>query len=310
VRFQSTPDAGYRHEAYFYADDGECVEACAAFVEDGLAAGEPALVVLGARKLDLLRERLGDAEGVRLADMASVGANPARIIPAWRRFVDEHAAPGRRLRGIGEPIYPERGPDELVECQRHESLLNLAFRPTESFWLLCPYSTEALPPAVLEEARRSHPFLAQRGEHAASGEYATADWLTDPLREPPPDVATLEFDRGPLESVRRFVAEQAAGAGLDRRRIVDTVVAVNEIANNSVEHGGGRGLLRMWTEPGRLVCEVADGGRIADPLVDRRIPHPERPGGRGLWIANQLCDLVQVRSSPAGTVVRLHLARA
>ena len=32
----------------------------------------------------------------------------------------------------------------------------------------------------------------------------------------------------------------------------------------------------------------------------------DRAGGRGLWIANQLCDLVQVRSGAAGTTVRLH----
>jgi anti-sigma regulatory factor (Ser/Thr protein kinase) len=30
-------------------------------------------------------------------------------------------------------------------------------------------------------------------------------------------------------------------------------------------------------------------------------------GGYGLWLANQVCDLVQVRSSPAGTTVRLHV---
>jgi anti-sigma regulatory factor (Ser/Thr protein kinase) len=305
-----TPDGGYRHEAYFYADDREFVDGCAAFVEEGLAAGEPALVALAGRKLDLLRERLGEAEGVDYADMAKLGANPARIIPAWRTFVDERAASGGRVRGIGEPIYPERGPDELVECQRHEALLNLAFRPAESFWLLCPYSTEALPPSVLEHARRSHPFLAHDGEHRASDEYAVADWLTDPLREPPASAATLAFGRGPLESMRRFVAEQAAAAGLRRRRVVDAVVAVNEVANNSIEHGGGRGTLRIWTEQRRLVCEVSDAGRIDDPLVDRRIPDPDRPSGRGLWIANQLCELVQLRSFPTGTVVRLHVARA
>ena len=30
---------------------------------------------------------------------------------------------------------------------------------------------------------------------------------------------------------------------------------------------------------------------------------------RGLWLANQLCDLVQIRTLPAGTVVRLHMNR-
>ena len=80
------------------------------------------------------------------------GANPACIIPAWREFVDEHAAASRALRGIGEPIWPDRTSAELVECQRHESLLNLAFAGTRSFHLLCPYDTEALDAAVIEEA--------------------------------------------------------------------------------------------------------------------------------------------------------------
>ena len=35
-----------------------------------------------------------------------------------------------------------------------------------------------------------------------------------------------------------------------------------------------------------------------------------QPGGYGLWLANQLCDLVQIRSLPAGTAVRLHMRRA
>jgi hypothetical protein len=30
-------------------------------------------------------------------------------------------------------------------------------------------------------------------------------------------------------------------------------------------------------------------------------------GGRGLWLTNQLCDLVQIRSGDAGTVVRAHV---
>jgi hypothetical protein len=37
------------------------------------------------------------------------------------------------------------------------------------------------------------------------------------------------------------------------------------------------------------------------------IPADGQPYGRGLWIANQLCDLVQIRSSAAGTVVRMQM---
>jgi hypothetical protein len=56
-----------------------------------------------------------------------------------------------------------------------------------------------------------------------------------------------------------------------------------------------------------VICEISDAGSIADPLVGRENPPVDRLGGRGLWMANQLCDLVQVRSGAFGTVVRLHV---
>jgi MEDS: MEthanogen/methylotroph, DcmR Sensory domain len=64
-----------------------------------------------------------------------VAANPARIIPAWRDFVASVDGRGH-ARGIGEPIWAERTPAELVECQRHETLLNLAFAGVPAWWLL------------------------------------------------------------------------------------------------------------------------------------------------------------------------------
>ena len=88
------------------------------------------------------------------------------------------------------------------------------------------------------------------------------------------------------------------------------MLCVNEIAGNSLLHGGGAGVLRIWGEPSTLICEVADSGTIADPLVGRQNPSLERVGGRGLWLANQLCDLVQIRSGASGTVVRLHVRLA
>jgi hypothetical protein len=78
-------------------------------------------VVVSAAKIGLLRSALGcDADRVAFADMADVGANPARIIPAWRDFVAGNDLDRRRARGIGEPIWAGRSPAELVECQRHE----------------------------------------------------------------------------------------------------------------------------------------------------------------------------------------------
>jgi anti-sigma regulatory factor (Ser/Thr protein kinase) len=302
----------FRHEALFYAGLDEFVYACSGFIRSGLEAGEPTLVVALASKLDALREALGpDAASVSFGDMAAVGANPARIIPAWREFVDRNAGRGARLRGIGEPIFPARSAEELVECERHEALLNLAFAGTRGFWLVCPYDTDALPPPVIAEARRNHPLLAEHGNHAVSpayrGEASIAAPFAVPLPRPPEHAPVLRFGGRDLERARRFVAEHAAAAGLERSRMLELVVAVNEIASNCVKHGGGHGRVLVWREPGRVVCEVSGPGALTDPLADRRLPDPDDPTGRGLWLANQLCDLVQIRSLRGELVVRLHV---
>jgi anti-sigma regulatory factor (Ser/Thr protein kinase) len=85
------------------------------------------------------------------------------------------------------------------------------------------------------------------------------------------------------------------------------VVAANEAATNSVLHGGGSGAVRAWTTDDALVCEVRDSGRIEDPVVGRVRPKAGTDGGHGLWLAHQVCDLVQVRSHRRGTAVRLHM---
>src|SRR4051812_4899363 len=94
------PRRGFRHEALFYADDDEFLAGITSFVHDGMESDEPTLVVLDAPKLGAVRSALTeDAERVFFADMGEVGDNPARIIPAWREFVDRYSALGPGLRG-------------------------------------------------------------------------------------------------------------------------------------------------------------------------------------------------------------------
>ena len=84
------------------------------------------------------------------------------------------------------------------------------------------------------------------------------------------------------------------------------VMAVNEVAANSLRHGGGQGELRAWRDSHSLVCEVSDQGHITSPLVGRLPPVLDSGTGGGLFLANRLCDLVQIYSSPAGTAVRVY----
>jgi anti-sigma regulatory factor (Ser/Thr protein kinase) len=110
-----------------------------------------------------------------------------------------------------------------------------------------------------------------------------------------------------LGEVRHLVARGAESAGIRPNRVEDLVLSVSEVAANSIRHGGGRGWLRTWETDGSFVCEVRDRGIVTDPLVGRTTPRHDAAKGRGLWLANQLCDLVQLRSSVHGTEVRLHM---
>ena len=300
------------HDALLYAGEQEFLEGTVSFIRAGVAAGEPTLVVVSADKIANLRSALdGEAAQVLFADMAAVGTNPARIIPAWRRFVVQHTSSGRPLRGIGEPIWPERSAHELVECQRHESLLNLAFADAPAFRLLCPYDVDALDESVIEEARRSHPAVVDDGARLDSAGYRGLDAIAEPfdrpLPEPPESAEVLEIDERSVATIRRHVRLRAAVADLSATRTHYLVLSVHEIATNSVRHGGGKGALQIWQDDDSLICEIRDGGKISDPLVGRRFPDPEGEGGRGIWIANQVCDLVQVRTFEGGNAIRLHM---
>jgi anti-sigma regulatory factor (Ser/Thr protein kinase) len=300
--------AGYRHEAFLYSGPAEFRSGTLSFIRRAVSAGDPILVLLSAAKIDLLRQQLGaEAQNVTFADMASVGDNPARIIGAWRAFVQDNSG-AAQLWGIGEPVYPERSPTELAECQLHEALLNVAFDVATPFWLLCPYNLEALTADVIDEAHRTHPFVVRGQERQACGAFRPVD-LADPFDRPvpprPADADHLSFEPGDLRRVRAFVTARAEQAGLDAEAVGALVVAMNEVATNSLRHGGGRGELRAWTDGRSPVFEVSDQGHITSPLVGRLRPAADARGGAGLWLANQLCDLVQIYSSARGTTVRV-----
>ena len=298
---------GFRHEAFFYAGADAFVRGTASFVEEGLRAGEQVMVALVPERLELLRDALGsDAARVLFADMVELGRNPARIIPAWRRFVEEHDGHAT-VRGIGEPIWSARGEEEVAECQRHEALLNVAFDGGRPWSLMCPYDAGALSAEVLGEARRSHPYLVDPHGASANPEYDANPAVFDgPLPEPALVDGELAFDGTTLRQARAAVSLWAAGA-LGASRVADLVLAVHEVVANSVRHGGGSGTLRYWRAGASAVVEVRDAGRFEKPLAGRELPPLGDEMGRGLWLAQQLCDLVQLRSSPQGSTVRLHV---
>jgi anti-sigma regulatory factor (Ser/Thr protein kinase) len=301
---------GLRHEAFLYTDQSDFLAGAAAFVHAAVSAGQPILVAVDAAKSAALRALVDDeADNVEFADAAAVGRNPARVIPLLQGFIDQHNATSAGLRGICETVWADRRPEELVECRRSELLLNEAFGDAVGFWLLCPYDSSALGRLVIDDAYVTHPFIDRAGRSHASRHYQSghvAAPIDEPLPKPPEGAVVIDFSAADLASVRRHATQHAVAAELEDRA-TDLALATSELATNSVLHAGGQGTLRLWQEDRALVIEVSDQGHLDDRLVGRRRPARGQLGGRGLWLVNEVSDLVQIRSAPSGTTVRIHL---
>jgi anti-sigma regulatory factor (Ser/Thr protein kinase) len=119
---------------------------------------------------------------------------------------------------------------------------------------------------------------------------------------------TLRVDATRAADVRRSVAEAARVIGMDESVADRFVVAVNEIVINAVRHGGGIADVTVSGDDHRLLVTIVDYGPGLD--LDRPItlPPAEQTHGRGLWLAQKLCDDVAIDSSATGTRIRLSAA--
>jgi len=300
---------GFEHEALFYRGDEDFLDGLLPFVREGLERDEAVVVAEPRARLELLRDALGDdASAVEFLDMIEIGQNPARIIGVWDRVLRENTTAGRRLRGVGEPAFVGRRDVELLECRLHELLLNTAFDGGPAWRLLCPYDEVQLPRHVVRAALHTHPLAGTTAGRRPSPDYSpseVADLFGADLPRPTEAVLRGVYGAGDIPATRRTVAQYARAMGLPEEKVEILELAASELATNSIRHGGGTGTVAMWAPPGAAIVEFSDSGRVRDPLTGRLMPSPEQEGGRGVYLVNQLCDLVQLRSSAEGTTIRV-----
>jgi anti-sigma regulatory factor (Ser/Thr protein kinase) len=305
-------DGSSGHVAALYHDASEYVRFVRAFAVDGEAAGDPLFVAVGGGSMQQVRQVLDGRRGpAAFHDVTELGRNPARIIPAAQSFAGQHS--GRRVRCIWEPAWPQRSAAEFCAVTRHEAVANLALDPA-MVSVLCPYDAAALPSRVISEARCTHPEVLDSGRRQASPDYlgpaCVPPGCLRPLVPPPAHAERLVYDTK-LRPVRALVAAEATRAGLSAGQRSDLVLAVGELAANTLRHTGAAGTLHAWHTAREVLCQVHDNGTIADPLAGFRREPPDAAGGHGLWLVNQLCDLVELRTGQQGegTTIRVHMLR-
>ena len=300
---------GFLHRALLYRGAAEFRASIERYLRGGQARAEPVLIATAPVKVSWLRRELnGDTAGVAFTDMTELGRNPARIIPAIRAFMDRY--PGRRIRCVGEPVWADRSAAELREATRYEALVNTAFGGSPAT-MVCLYDTAELTSSVLDDAGCTHPAVLRPGSAAEpSPGYLGPEGLPPscdrPLSCPPATAERLTYQKD-LRPVRSLVTRCARRARLPGRRITDLVLAASEVAANTLRHTRAGGTVHLWHDEREILCQIHDSGVIADPLAGYRVPADDLPGGQGLWLVNQVCDLVELRSSPDGTTICLHM---
>lgn len=298
---------GVTHMLYPYADQDQYLSGTLAYIEHARASGGAVVVAAGPSRREELLPHVPDSDSVVFVDPGTASRNPGRFIPAWQEWIGQ-VAKDRPVHGINESVWSGRTPAHVSELRYQEWLLNRAFAQAPAWSLMCPFDTAEQDATVVAAIARCHPLLWDGAKGVPSTGYIVGDYTFEALAEPSGTARHVAYDLSSLGAVRETAARYASACGLAAGRVRDLKLAVSEVAANSIRHGGGRGTALLWHTDQSVICELRDSGVIADPLVGLVRPATGQIGGRGLWFVNNLCDLVEVRSSPGeGTRVRLSM---
>jgi MEDS: MEthanogen/methylotroph, DcmR Sensory domain len=316
-------EGAFQHWACVYDSDQQFLETAVPFLADGLAAGEPVLAVTTPANLELISAALGARGGdVDYAESAFFGRRPPQRLAAFYRYWRNHAARessensrstgGTGVRILAEAVWAGRSAREIAAWTRMESALNVVLAPA-AISMICPYDTRVLGPDIVSGALRTHPARVAGSRLSPSPDFTdpvefARSCDTAPLADPPPDAAAFPFD-GDLRGLRRFIAGRAAAYGVTGDRADILVLAVSEVGAYLKNQGPGPATLRTWEQPGAIVCDFRQPGlSISDPFLGLRPTRRLEPSdGDGLWLANQVCDWLEIRSGADGGTIQLQV---
>jgi anti-sigma regulatory factor (Ser/Thr protein kinase) len=298
------------HQALLYDSDDDLLDAVVPFVEDGIKASEPTLVVLNTRAAALLRDAVDHPDLVFLGERTR-HHNPAGTIRHNRELVAEHLAGGaQRIRVVGEVPHTGHG-SPWDWWARYEAAINHAYAGFP-LWNVCPYDLRITPGPVLDDVARTHPWLADDGAHVANPRFE--DPRTFLLRRPPAGPDPLEAAFPPRFELVDPTPGRARRAARDCGDLLpagavdvdDVVMCVNEAITNALVHGRAPVRLRLWAATDRIVVTVADhGAGPPDPFVGLLPAASRGSAGLGLWMAHQMCSHITFDRAEDGFILRM-----
>jgi len=191
-----TDRRGYLHEAVLYDSDEEFLGVVLPFLQEGVAAGEPCLVALGAAGTALVWAGVGDIAGLTFP--GDTYDRPASVIRSNRElFVAQLTDGASRIRVASDVPHPGVGAP-WEGWAPYEAAINRAYAEFP-LWGLCAYDTRITPGPVLDDVARTHPYFAAADGPRINPRYQDpAEFLTqrphsrgDPVETASPPVIDL-----------------------------------------------------------------------------------------------------------------------
>ncbi|MBG0564720.1 ATP-binding protein [Actinoplanes aureus] len=313
------------HSALIFGTTGEAAAALIPELRRSAIAYDEVLLVVGEPIRALLAERVGDLGGVlRSGDPAAFYQRLGFAYEGFRRYLAEQADAGRRVHVIAEPELADGLDDGLRDDRTtaflaYEAICNETYAPYGSA-VTCLWDSRHHPATVLDGVRSTHSHLLTPAGSRPSAQYMAPDaYLAgrrhESLAAVPRDVDHDHTLTGvaQLSALRSALTGWAAGQGFAEEPADDLVVAVVEIASNGLRHAGTPVRVRAWRRGDTLVVQCDDSAGMPVPATagyHRPGATGAVPGGRGLWLARQLADIVLVDSAAGRTSVRLHFPYA
>ena len=304
----TTGHCSFRHELFLYSSVEHLVEFVVPWARDGVAAGDPTLLLLRADAAQAVLHEVGPSPYLTVEPALAEPGQPAEHVRAASTLLSNFA----RMVHQEPTITPSQWPEWL----RLEAVLNLALRHYDT-WAICAYDERMLSTDMISDLHATHPLIAQDGEHRRNDSYQhPVNFLVQQSEDPPDPV---ERTRPAVELVDPSPASaRAAVKWFSHRWLPDNeidklIFATNEAVINALRHGRPPTVLRLWTNRGRVTVTVTDTGPgPADPLVGL-LPNefPTTTAGDpvpgpalGLWLIHQLVDVTR-RSDTGGYTIRL-----
>lgn len=312
----------FTHSALIFGTDDEVAAALIPELRRSATVCDEVLLVVGEPVRKLLAAQVGDLGGVlREGDPASFYQRLGFAYEGFRRYLAQQADAGRRVHVIAEPELADGLGSHLRAAAylAYEAVCNETYAPYGSA-VTCLWNSRRHPATVLDGVRSTHthmltPAGSQPNPRYMAPDAYLADVRHDSLPAVPGDVDhdhTLT-DVTQLSGLRSALTSWAAGQGFAEEPADDLVVATVEATTNGLRHAATPVRVRAWRHADTLIVQCDDSAGMPLPATagyHRPDTTGAVPGGRGLWLARQLADVVLVDSVAGRTSVRMHFPYA